>query len=45
MDDDGRGHLTTPIVELEKLKAYGEAHTAQWVYISSIGRRVLCALD
>lgn len=45
MDDDGRGHLTTPIVELEKLKAYGETHTAQWVYISSIGRRVLCALD
>lgn len=45
MDNDGRGHLTTPIVELEKLKAYGETHTAQWVYISSIGRRVLCSLD
>ena len=43
MDDDGRGHLTTPIVELEKLKADGVSYTAQWVYMSSLGRYVLCA--
>ena len=43
MDTDGRGHLTTPIVELEKLKADGTTYTAQWVYMSSLGRYVLCA--
>ena len=43
MDTDGRGHLTTPIVELEKLKADGTTYTAQWVYMSSLGLYVLCA--
>lgn len=43
MDDDGRGHLTTPIIELEKLKTDGVSYTAQWVYMSGLGRYVLCA--
>lgn len=43
MDNDGRGHITTPVVELEKLKADGVSYTAQWVYMSSLGRYVLCA--
>lgn len=45
VDTDGRGHLVTPIIELEKIKAYGATHTCEWVYFSSLGRTVLCATN
>lgn len=45
VDADGRGHLITPIIELEKIRASGVSQTCEWVYFSSLGRTVLCATN